>query len=71
MRTTELENENRLAGSGEDGLKESSPGPRPLAGFDLTSLAAFDLTTEVLMSFTTGKHSQDGGGEFPRKAFAV
>jgi hypothetical protein len=37
MRTTELENKNRLAGSREAGLKDSSPGPRPLAGFDLTT----------------------------------
>jgi integrase len=37
MRTTELENENRLARSREVGLKDSSPGPRPLAGFDLTT----------------------------------
>jgi hypothetical protein len=41
MRTTELENENRLAGSREDGLKESSPGLRPLAGFDLTTVDRF------------------------------
>ncbi len=36
MWTEELENENRLAGSREDGVKEPSPGPHPLAAFDLT-----------------------------------
>ena len=36
MRPTELENESRLAGSREDGVKEPSPGLHPLAGFDLT-----------------------------------
>ncbi len=41
MRTTELENENRLAGSGEDGIKEPCPGPHPLAGFDLTPVGRF------------------------------
>ena len=35
MWTEESENENRLAGSREDGVKEPSPGPHPLAGFDM------------------------------------
>jgi hypothetical protein len=39
MRAKELAYENRLAGPGENGLKESRPGPH--------SLAAFDLTTEA------------------------
>src|SRR5207344_1405218 len=47
MWTEELENENRLAGSREDGVKEPSPGPHPLAGFDMIPLAAFDLTPEA------------------------
>jgi hypothetical protein len=41
MRTTELENENRLAESGEDGVKEPSPGPLPLAGFELIPIGRF------------------------------
>ena len=41
MRTAELENENRLAGSREDGVKEPSPGPHPLAGFDVIPVGRF------------------------------
>ena len=47
MWAKELAHENGLAGPGENELKESRPGPHPLAGFDLTTLAAFDLTTEA------------------------
>ena len=39
MRAKELAHENGLAGLGENGLKESRPGPHSLAGFDLTTEA--------------------------------
>ena len=41
MRAKELAYENGLAGPGENGLKESRPGPHTLAGFDLTTIGRF------------------------------
>jgi hypothetical protein len=41
MRAPELENKNGLARSGQTGLKEPSPGPNTLAGFDLTTVGRF------------------------------
>jgi transposase len=35
------ENKSGLARSGQTGLKELSPGPNPLAGFDLTTVGCF------------------------------
>ena len=37
MRPSQLANKNGLARAGETGLKEPSPGPHPLAGFDVTA----------------------------------
>ncbi len=41
MWAAELEDQNRLARSGENGIKEPSPGPSPLAGFALTTVGRF------------------------------
>jgi hypothetical protein len=52
MRAKELAHENGLAGPGENGLKESRPGPHPLAAFDLTTEGLLPFSLQLLAVFS-------------------